>query len=196
MSEIHHRVLNLIHNDTLVISVINITSLLSFCYIYLSIWIDSWPGTFMLISLSIYSLYTVHRNINTYIAKFARVMIGILITMLISFISGLYFSSYKAYIRQPILSMEYKDISIISVTFIIVYKVKKILFSNITVGCFILAGIIDLYLITFLLNRSAIPFGPGSGRASHMTEPGDVKFPPLWYFFMDEELKRKYGSLY
>lgn len=166
MPPIYHRLLHLINDDTLTMFIICTTSWISFSYIYWSYWIAPWPGTLILLSLSIYSLYTVYGNINTYIAKLLRTMTGILIILFICAIFNIYFYPHRWEAKKR-RYLEYRGMIVAIISLITVYKVRKIFLNRITLGCLIIAGILDSALIIYLVTRPNLgPLGPGLGRES------------------------------
>ena len=164
MPPLHHRLLHLVNNDTLIMLIICTTSLFSFCYVYWIFWIAPWPGTLILVGLCVYSLYTVHRNINTYVAKLFRTMTGLLIILLIYAICRIYLYPHRWRAKRR-WDLESRGLMVAIISLLTVYKVRKVFLHRITWGCLILAGILDLGLIIFLLTRPNIgPLGPGLGR--------------------------------
>lgn len=168
MSPLGRRILHLIHDDRLTVAVTCTAAFIPFCYIYWAFWIAPWPGTLILLSLCLGSLYTVDRRINAYLAKLCRAMTGILILWFISAVCYIcyYPQRRRSRSKKPSLytvwQLEYQSLAVLTVLLGAAYKVRKVFLNRISWGGLVVAGILDSVLILFLMTRASIgPLGPG-----------------------------------
>jgi hypothetical protein len=168
MSLLSRRILHLINNDRLTVAVTCTAALIPFCYIYWSFWIAPWPGTLILLSLCLGSLYTVDRKINTYLAKLCRAMTGILALWFLGLVCDIhcYSRRWRSRSKKPspytVWQLEYQSLAVLTLSLGVTCKVRKVFLNRISWGGLAVAGILDSVLILFLMTRANRgPLGPG-----------------------------------